>query len=92
MPLGALAHVLPPEIGDERCDLVTIVSQVRPILLEQATNGPTVLFVDDLHLLDNTSATLLGQLVDADLLFLVATVRRNEPVSPALEALWHRAG
>ena len=35
----------------------------------------SVLFVDDLHLLDNTSATLLGQLVDADLLFLVATVR-----------------
>src|SRR4029079_11444265 len=87
----ALAHVLPPEIGDERCDLVTIVSQVRPLLLEQATNGPTVLFVDDLHLLDNTSATLLGQLVDADLLFLVATVRRDESVSPALETLWHRA-
>ena len=40
VPLGALAHVLPPDIGDERCDLVAIVSQVRPILLEQAANGP----------------------------------------------------
>ena len=53
--------------------------------------GPLVLFVDDLHLLDGTSATLVGQLVDADLVFLVATVRTPEPVPPGLESLWHRA-
>ena len=50
-----------------------------------------VLFVDDLHLLDPTSAALVAQLVDADLVFLVATVRTPEPVPPALESLWHRA-
>ena len=48
-PLGALAHLLPPDLGDERCDLVAVVAAVRPVLLADATNGPLVLFVDDLH-------------------------------------------
>ena len=75
IPLGALAHLLPAGIGDERGDLVTVMSEVRPVLLAQAANGPFVLFVDDLHLMDATSATFVEQLVDADLVFLVATVR-----------------
>ena len=91
VPLGALAHLLPASLADERCDLVTVVSEVRPVLRDQAANGPLVLFVDDLHLLDPTSATLVGQLVDADLVFLVATVRRAMGVEAGLEALWHRA-
>ena len=91
IPLGALAHLLPPGIGDERCDLVTVMSEVRPVLLEQARNGPLVLFVDDLQLLDTTSATFVGQLVDADLVFLVATVRSETTLPPGLDALWHRA-
>src|SRR4051812_4783795 len=81
-PLGALAHLLPAGIGDDRYDLVAVMSQVRPVLLDQAVNGPLVLFVDDLPLLDATSATLVGQLVDADLVFLVATVRTSEDVPP----------
>ena len=91
IPLGALAHLLPSGIGDERCDLVTVMSEVRPVLLAQALNGPLVLFVDDLQLLDTTSATFIGQLVDADLVFLVATVRADEPLPAGLESLWHRA-
>ena len=61
------------------------------MLQEQGGDGPLVLFVDDLPLLDGTSATLVGQLVDADLVFLVATVRSNETVPPGLDSLWHRA-
>jgi DNA-binding CsgD family transcriptional regulator/tetratricopeptide (TPR) repeat protein len=90
-PLGALAHLLPPDLGDERCDLVAVVAAVRPVLLADATNGPLVLFVDDLHALDQASAALIAQLVDADLVFLVATVRTSEPVPAGLESLWHRA-
>ena len=90
-PLGALAHLLPPGIADERCDLVAVMAEVQPVLLRQATNGPLVLFVDDLHLLDPTSATLVGQLVDADLVFLVATVRTGEVLPPGMDSLWHRA-
>jgi DNA-binding CsgD family transcriptional regulator len=91
IPLGALAHLLPPGIGDERCDLVTVMSEVRPVLLDQARNGPLVLFVDDLQLLDTTSATFICQLVDADLVFLVATVRSGATLPPGVDALWHRA-
>ena len=91
IPLGALAHLLPASIGDERGDLVTVMSEVRSVLLAQAANGPLVLFVDDLHLMDATSATFVEQLVDADLVFLVATVRAAVGLAPGLDALWHRA-
>ena len=91
IPLGALAHLLPAGIGNERGDLVAVMSEVRPVLKAQAVNGPLVLFVDDLQLLDTTSATFIGQLVDADLLFLVGTVGADEPMPPGLDALWHRA-
>ncbi len=50
-----------------------------------------MLFVDDLHALDQTSAALIAQLVDADLVFLVGTVRTSEAVPAGLESLWHRA-
>src|SRR4051794_40626461 len=56
VPLGALSHLLPPGIGDERVDLVKVMVHVRPVLLEQGERGRLVLFVDDLHLLDPTSA------------------------------------
>jgi len=91
IPLGALAHLLPAGIGDERCDLVAVMSEVRPVLLDQARNGPLVLFIDDLPLLDTTSATFVCQLVDADLVFLVSTVRSEATMPPGLDALWHRA-
>ena len=78
IPLGALAPRLPQGIGDEGLDLVKVLSALRPVLVEQSTTRPVVLFVDDFHLLDATSATLIGQLLDADLLFLLATVRAGE--------------
>jgi DNA-binding CsgD family transcriptional regulator len=90
-PLGALAHLLPPAIGDARCDLVTLFDAVAPELRRQGANGALVLLVDDLQWLDTTSATLLAQLVDADLVFLVATVRSGEGLPPGLAGLWHRA-
>jgi DNA-binding CsgD family transcriptional regulator len=90
-PLGALAHLLPAELASEQRDSVTVMAEVRRVLHEQSAQGPLVLFVDDLPLLDGTSATLVSQLVDADLLFLVATVRTGSPVPPALDSLWQRA-
>ena len=48
VPLGALAHLLPAGLGDERCDLVAVVSQIRSVLQDQSGTGPLVLFVDDL--------------------------------------------
>ncbi|MBV9952382.1 MAG: AAA family ATPase, partial [Acidimicrobiia bacterium] len=89
VPLGALAHLLPPGLGDRRSDLVAVVAEVRAVL--EDNDEPLVLFVDDLQLLDPTSATLLAQLVDADLVFLVGTVRAGEPLPRVLDGLWQRA-
>jgi DNA-binding CsgD family transcriptional regulator len=90
VPLGALAHLLPPSIGEARVDMVKLVSEIRPVLVEQGTSGPLVLLVDDLHLLDSTSGMLIGQLLDADLLFLVATVRDSATLPAGLDAAWQR--
>src|SRR5262245_22451874 len=90
-PFGAIAHMLPSGIADDRVDLVAVMSKLRPVLLDLVKTGPLVLFIDDLHLLDAPSAALIAQLVDADLVFLVATVRTPEPVPASLESLWHRA-
>ena len=86
IPLGALAHLLPPGIGDARADLVSVMAAVRPVLLEDGQQGRLVLFIDDLHLLDVTSAAFVGQLLDADLLFLVATVRDGASLPGGLDA------
>jgi DNA-binding CsgD family transcriptional regulator len=90
IPLGALAHLLPPGIGDERVDLVKVVSAVRPVLVEQGRQGRLVLFIDDFQLLDVTSAAFVGQLLDADLLFLLATVREGTPLPSGFDAVWRR--
>jgi DNA-binding NarL/FixJ family response regulator/tetratricopeptide (TPR) repeat protein len=90
VPLGALAHLMPPGIGDERVDLVKVMAEVRPVLVAQGEPGRLVLFVDDLQLLDATSAALIGQLLDADLLFLLATVRAGTTLPAGLDAVWQR--
>jgi DNA-binding CsgD family transcriptional regulator len=91
VPLGALAPLLPPGMGDRRFDMVAVFEDVGSVLRSYRDAGPLVLLVDDLHLLDPTSATLLAQAVDSDLVFLVATVRAPEPVASPLSGLWQRA-
>jgi DNA-binding CsgD family transcriptional regulator len=46
-----------------------------------------VILVDDLHLLDTTSAVLLRQLMDAGVIRLIATVRTGEPMGEAVATL-----
>ena len=80
---GAARRAGPPAAGRHRRRAVRPgrrrVRGAAGAAATRPSNGPLVLFVDDLHLLDGTSATLVGQLVDADLVFLVATVRTTEP-------------
>ncbi|MCH6161312.1 LuxR C-terminal-related transcriptional regulator [Streptomyces marispadix] len=49
--------------------------------------APTAVFVDDIHLLDATSAMLLRQLMDAGVITLIATIRTGEEPNEAVEAL-----
>ena len=86
IPLGAVAHLLPTEA--DLSDPVTGFASVARLLSGSGTNpAPMVIGVDDLHLLDATSAVLLRQLMDAGVIFLLGSVRSGEPSGPAVAAL-----
>ncbi|MEV7951747.1 LuxR C-terminal-related transcriptional regulator [Streptomyces rubiginosohelvolus] len=92
MPLAALTHLLP--LGASHEDPVATFSEACRALAPAppgagrgAAPVRTVLFVDDLHLLDNVSVVLIGQLIHAGLLFLIATANDEAVPSNAVEAL-----
>jgi DNA-binding CsgD family transcriptional regulator len=49
---------------------------------------PLVLLVDDAHLLDDASATLVHELAATRSAFVVATIRSSEPAPDPIVALW----
>jgi hypothetical protein len=85
VPLGAIAHLLP-----------TVEAGSDPLtLLQRATNAivgdgsrPPVLGVDDVHLLDQLSLTLLHQLAASGAVSLVLTVRADRNTTDPVAALW----
>ncbi|WP_433917497.1 LuxR C-terminal-related transcriptional regulator [Streptomyces canus] len=86
IPLGAIAHILPA--GVDMADPVRGFQAVA-----QALSGepqPTVILVDDLHLLDNSSAALLGQLLDSGTIVLIGTARTADPASDVFDAFLQR--
>ncbi|MFF3062669.1 LuxR C-terminal-related transcriptional regulator [Streptomyces sp. NPDC057909] len=87
VPLGAIAHLIPTRV--DLSDPVKGFTAVAAALAETRRDRQWGVLVDDLHLLDVTSAVLLRQLLDADVIRLIATVRTGEPVSEAVEALTH---
>ncbi|HVM64015.1 MAG TPA: AAA family ATPase, partial [Acidimicrobiales bacterium] len=91
VPLGLLAHLLPAMLKDPNADLAGVFGEVTRALREIGGSGPAVIFIDDLHHVDSTSAALLAQVVDQGLMFLVGTVRTGEVVPPPLASLWERA-
>jgi DNA-binding CsgD family transcriptional regulator len=88
VPLGALVPLLPPSAGG-RSDPVALFDRVAAAFRERAGGDRFVLLVDDLHLLDATSRVLLGQLLDAGVVFLLGTLRDGVPMSADVAAWWH---
>jgi len=88
VPLGAIAHLLPPRILLEGSDSVTLFPKVAATVKARGQGRRVVVLVDDLHLVDSITATLLGQLVDAGLNFLVGTVRTGDQVASTVAGLW----
>jgi len=87
LPLGALAPVLPPDID--------AISTPRGVFnaalgaLQALGDGATpMLFVDDAHLLDASSAVLVTQLVAADAVVVVATIRDGESLPDVVAGWW----
>lgn len=88
VPLGAVAHLLPSRILLEGSDPLTLFPKVAATVKARGQGRRVVLLVDDLHLLDTTTVTLIGQLLAAGLNFLVGTVRTGETVPGTVAGLW----
>jgi DNA-binding CsgD family transcriptional regulator len=82
IPLGVFAHLVGPSASS---DPVAYLSAARQSLL---SDGQTIIGVDDAHLLDELSATLLHQLAIDRAVHIVATVRSGETVPDAVTSLW----
>jgi DNA-binding CsgD family transcriptional regulator len=91
IPLGAFAPLLPSighdETGvvDDRADLLR---RCADALKRRAGGRQLVLYVDDAHLLDDVSATLVFQLADTASALVMATVRSRELAPDPIVALW----
>jgi DNA-binding CsgD family transcriptional regulator len=84
IPLGALSHLLPAlEVPGGN-----LLVAARTALEERAGGRVLILSVDDAHLLDNHSATLVLQVALSMPTFVVATIRTGEPVPDPIVALW----
>lgn len=82
IPLGVFAHLL--SAAPSR-DPIASLATARGALISQ---GHSVVGVDDAHLLDQLSATLLHQLALDGSVRIVATVRAGESVPDAITSLW----
>ncbi|MET8655031.1 helix-turn-helix transcriptional regulator [Nocardia aurea] len=82
IPLGVFAHMVGVYTAH---DPVTFMSAAREALLAE---GHTTIGVDDAHLLDQLSATLLLQLAIDRAAHIVATVRSGVQVPDAVTSLW----
>ncbi|MFG1807682.1 LuxR C-terminal-related transcriptional regulator [Streptomyces sp. NPDC049040] len=83
VPFGAMASLLPQ--GMDPMDPVPCFARASRVL--RATAGRTLVVVDDVHWLDQASAVLLRQLLDAGVVRVVATSRAGLPGSKASDAL-----
>ncbi|MGH9034652.1 MAG: AAA family ATPase, partial [Acidimicrobiia bacterium] len=91
LPFGALAPLL-PAAGFEAGGLVDtraeLLRRLAAALVERAEGRRLVLLVDDAHLLDDASATLIHQLAVTNAAFILATVRAGDPAPDSVVALW----
>jgi DNA-binding CsgD family transcriptional regulator len=87
LPFGAMAPLLPAEAitGGDRA---TLLRRAAAFVAESTADRRLVVYVDDAHLLDELSATLVYQLAMAHSACLVLTVRSGEGVPDPLVSLW----
>jgi DNA-binding CsgD family transcriptional regulator len=91
LPFGALAPLLPSLHHEERTSAdgrVELLRRCAAALTERAAGRRLVLLVDDAHVLDDASATLVHQLAATGAASVLATVRTGEPAPDAVVSLW----
>ncbi len=85
VPFGAFAGVLPVAPGTDRLALFQSAAEG---LGEQAGGRPSIVAVDDAHLLDDGSAALVHHLAVSGTAFVVLTVRSGLAAPDPVVALW----
>ena len=91
LPFGALAPILPPDPGGDgigREDPGQLLRRYGQVVAGGAGGRAMVVFVDDAHLLDNGSATLVHQLALNRTTTVLVTVRSGETAPDPVVALW----
>jgi DNA-binding CsgD family transcriptional regulator/type II secretory pathway predicted ATPase ExeA/tetratricopeptide (TPR) repeat protein len=89
--LGAFAHLVPGEslaVGEGQDRRAVIFDAIVRAIAHHSAQGRPVVGVDDAHLLDDASATLVHLLVTAGAARVVVTVRSGEPTPDPVVALW----
>ncbi len=85
LPFGALAHLLPPGLDSvERIDLLAVIGRH---LLSRADGQPLVFAIDDVHLLDASSAALVHHMTSLPSVTMVLTLRSGELAPDAVSHL-----
>jgi DNA-binding CsgD family transcriptional regulator len=88
IPFGALLHLLPAE-DQFRVDRLAALRRLADRFVGMGDGrGVPVMIVDDAHLLDEPSATVVHHLVSRALAFVIATVRTGELCPDAVTSLW----
>jgi DNA-binding CsgD family transcriptional regulator len=91
LPFGALASILPPDPASDGLaweDLGELLRRYGRAVAGRAGGRPLVVFVDDAHLLDGGSATLVHQLALTRAATVLVTVRSGEVAPDPVVALW----
>ncbi|OUS91316.1 helix-turn-helix transcriptional regulator [Rhodococcus sp. NCIMB 12038] len=92
IPLGVFAPILPTSAWAGKSgavnDRADLLSRCANTLVEQYLPARLVLLVDDIHLVDDMSATLLYQLADTDRVTILATYRTKETSPEHVVGLW----
>ncbi|MDQ3029805.1 MAG: ATP-binding protein, partial [Actinomycetota bacterium] len=87
IPLGALTPLLPAELLAATSPFA-LLRGATDALLDRAGTRRLVLGIDDAHLLDEISATLVHQLAQTRRAFVLATLRSREAAPDPIRALW----
>jgi DNA-binding CsgD family transcriptional regulator/tetratricopeptide (TPR) repeat protein len=85
LPFGALAHLMPERMVNDRADLLLLTGAA---LQQRAEGRPAVLVVDDAHLLDPMSAAFVHFVATSGLARILISVRSGEVAPDAITGLY----
>ena len=87
IPFGAVAHLM-PRLGDTVPDRAELLRRAVDALVAAAGDRRLLVAIDDAHLLDDSSASLVHQLATATPVTILVTMRSETPAPDPIVALW----